>query len=76
MSELKVVLDRLKLVPKYLIETEDLLRKGIRSGLMLSKEAFEHYGVEKEFKKLQVTNVEKSEFYKPFSNVKKIKAIF
>ena len=50
-------------------ETEILLRKGLKSGLVFAPEAFNEDDVKKQFEKLQVKTVEDSAFFTPFKNV-------
>ena len=68
-KDLEDLTKRLKQVPKYLEDTERLLRLGIEAGLTYYIDTFANGQVKNQFDSIQVETIEDAAFFKPFKSV-------
>ena len=75
-KDLEDLKKRLKQVPKYLEDTERLLRLGIEVGLTYYSDTFANGQVKNQFDSIQVETIEDAAFFKPFKSVPTEDVIF
>ena len=68
LEDYKNNLNMLASIPRYLQQTEDLLREGVRNKITYANESL--YKAKAQFESLQVENVEDSKFYKQFGEIR------